>query len=133
MIAKATPKGKSFHGIINYIFHGRKEDRGNAQKEPEIITYSDNVEIPAWAEDTEGIKRLIASFQNRAKYHDRYDSNRAYVGHHILSFSQQDMMILSESQIINITNQYIKDAGLNDTQYVAISHQDTVILYLTDV
>jgi hypothetical protein len=35
------------------------------------------------------------------------------------------MMILSESQIINITNQYIKDAGLNDTQYVAISHQDT--------
>jgi hypothetical protein len=32
MIAKATPKGKSFHGIINYIFHGRKEDRGNAQK-----------------------------------------------------------------------------------------------------
>jgi hypothetical protein len=125
MIAKATPKGKSFHGIINYIFHGRKEDRGNAQKEPKIIAYSDNVELPAWSEDTEGIKRMIGSFQKQTKFHDNYTHERPYVGHHILSFSQEDMMILSESQIRDITNQYIKDAGLSDTQYVAISHQDT--------
>jgi hypothetical protein len=37
MIAKATPKGKSFHGIINYIFYGRKEDRGNAQKSLKLL------------------------------------------------------------------------------------------------
>jgi hypothetical protein len=36
MIAKATPKGKSFHGIINYIFHGRKEDRAMLKKNPKL-------------------------------------------------------------------------------------------------
>ena len=125
MITKATPRGKSFHGIINYIFHGRREDKGNAQKKPEVITYSDNLEIPAWAEDKEGIKRMIESFQNQTRYHQNFDPNKAYVGHHILAFSQEDMKVLSEAQITDITNQYIKDAGLNDTQYVAISHQDT--------
>ncbi|MGX7689392.1 relaxase/mobilization nuclease domain-containing protein [Flectobacillus roseus] len=125
MIAKATPKGKSFHGIINYIFHGRREDNGNTQKKPEIITYSDNLEIPAWAEDKKGIKRMIESFQNQTKYHQNFDPNKAYVGHHILAFSQEDMKTLSGAQITDITNQYIKDAGLDNTQYVAIGHQDT--------
>jgi hypothetical protein len=55
---------------------------------------------------------MIGSFQKQTKFHDNYATERAYVGHHILSFSQEDMMILSESQITDITNQYIKDAGL---------------------
>jgi hypothetical protein len=73
--------------------------------------YADNLEIPAWAEDNEGIKRMIASFQNRAKYHDRYDSNRPYVGHHILCFSQEDLQVLSMETIYQIVDEYIIDAG----------------------
>jgi hypothetical protein len=82
--------------------------------------YADNLEIPAWAEDTEGIKRMTASFQNRAKYHDRYDSNRAYVGHHILCFSQEDLQVLSRETIYQIVDEYIIDAGWADTQYIAV-------------
>ena len=118
MIAKATPKGKSFRGIINYLFNGRLEGRGTAA--------SSNLELPVSEDDTEGIDRLIDDFINQSKCHADYQSNtKAYVGHHIIAFSKEDMSLLSEEEKKGIIQQYIRDAGLKDTQYIAVSHEDT--------
>jgi len=37
-------KGKSFEGLINYLFEGRLKDKGAVNKCTEIISYSDNSE-----------------------------------------------------------------------------------------
>jgi hypothetical protein len=126
MIAKATPKGKSFKGIINYLFKGRLEGRGTIQKNPTVITSSNNLELPVSEDDVEGINRLIDDFVNQSKFHADYQSNtKLFVGHHIISFSKEDMLILNEVQIKEIIQQYVLDAGLKDTQYIAVSHEDT--------
>ena len=126
MIAKATPKGKSFRAIINYLFKGKLETRGKVEKQATVLSASQNLIVPRDNDDDEGILRLIAYFNNQARSHREYDSNtKAYVGHHIISFSQDDMRTLSEEQKKEIVEQYVKDAGLDATQYIAVSHEDT--------
>jgi hypothetical protein len=126
MIAKATPKGKSFRGIINYLFKGRLEGRGVIEKNATVMAASNNLELPVSEDDIEGIDRLISDFVNQSKCHADYQSNtKSYVGHHIISFSKEDMPLLNEEQKKEIIQQYIKDTGLKDTQYVAVSHDDT--------
>jgi hypothetical protein len=126
MIAKATPKGKSFRGIINYLFKGRLEGRGTIEKNATVMAASNNLELPVSEDDDEGIDRLISDFVNQSKCHSDYQSNtKSYVGHHIISFSKDDMLLLNEEQRREIIQQYINDAGLNDTQYIAVSHDDT--------
>lgn len=129
MIAKATPKGKSFKGIINYVYNGRLENRGLDEKNAKIIIASDNIELPYSKDDRDGIERLILSFENQAHTHKNYDYENAYVGHHILSFSKEDIKLLSEENIGNICKQYLKDSGLDNTQYVVLSHDDTDIFH----
>jgi Relaxase/Mobilisation nuclease domain len=125
MITKATPKGKSFKGIVNYLFNGRLEGREIADKKATIIADSGNLELPRDNQDDEGIKRLIKCFNNQAMSHEDYSHTKTYVGHHIISFSKDDMILLSEKERKEIVEQYISDAGLKNTQYVAVSHEDT--------
>ena len=125
MIAKATPKGKSFHGIVNYLFKGRLENRGKVEKHARVLCSSSNLEIPYNHDDEEGIQRLIDDFSNQAKLHSDFEYDKAYVGHHIISFSQDDMRLLNEEQKQEIIQQYVRDAGLDATQYIAVSHEDT--------
>lgn len=125
MIAKATDKGKSFKGIINYLFKGKLEGRGAADKKATIIADSGDLELPVDSEDHEGIKRLIDDFVNQTQSHEDYEPTKPYVGHHIISFSKEDMLLLNEEQKKEIIEQYITDAGLKNTQYIAVSHEDT--------
>jgi len=130
MIAKATPKGKSFKAILNYIYNGKLDNRGKIQKKPEVVSYSNNIEIPLNEDDQESLDRLTKNFHNQAKSHKDFDHEKPYVGHHILSFGKEDMMALNKSKIADIVNQYIQDAGLKNTQYIAVSHQDTDVFHV---
>ncbi len=125
MIAKATAKGKSFQGIVNYLFKGRLAQRGKQEKQAKILRASSNLELPYNHEDEVGISRLIKNFTQQTKHHKGYQPDRAYVGHHILSFSQDDIRLLNSEDINAIVVQYIQDSGLQDTQYIAVSHEDT--------
>ncbi|NBB26985.1 relaxase/mobilization nuclease domain-containing protein [Cellulophaga sp. BC115SP] len=130
MIAKATPKGKSFKAILNYIYNGKLDNRGKIQKKPEVVSYSNNIEIPLNEDDLESLNRLTKDFHNQAKAHKDFDYNKPYVGHHVLSFGKEDMVLLNKSQIADVVNQYIQDMGLRNTQYIAVSHHDTDVFHV---
>ncbi len=126
MVGVVSKKGKSFAGLINYLFEGRLAGRGSVNKRPEIVSHAENVRVPFGVEDTLGRTRLIADLINQAKSHRSYgDNSTKYVGEHILSFTQEDIKKLEKNQITALCEQYIKDAGLDNTQYVAVSHSDT--------
>jgi len=126
MVGVVSEKGKSFEGLINYLFEGRLKDRGSANKRPEIVSHAENLRIPFGIEDKVGRNRLISDLINQAKLHRNYgDYSTKYVGEHILSFTEKDVKKLGKDQIKELCKQYVKDAGIDKTQYVAISHADT--------
>lgn len=51
MIAKATAKGKSFQGIVNYLFKGRLAQRGQQEKQAKVLCASPDLELPRWSEN----------------------------------------------------------------------------------
>jgi hypothetical protein len=114
MITKVLPKSKSFKSSIISVEGKWMKLKKNF--EPIIMCYSNNLEIPAWSEDNEGIKRMIGGFENQTRFHQNFDPNRPYVGHHILCFSQEDLQVLSMETIYQI-EEYIMDAGWEDTIY----------------
>lgn len=125
MIAKVMPKGKSFLKLIHRIFDH------DSSKSIEVEVHSGNIEIPFDREDTYTINRMIDGFVNQTKYHAGYDPNRAYVGYHILCFSQIDMELLhGEEEIKQMLEKYILEMGLHATQYVAISHKTAERFYV---
>ncbi len=92
MVGVVSEKGKSFEGLINYLFEGRLKDRGSANKRPEIVSHAENVRIPFGVADKVGRNRLISDLINQAKLHRNYgDYSTKYVGEHILSFTEEDI------------------------------------------
>ena len=131
MVAVVSNKGSFFKGLINYVYHGRLKDRGSVNKKPDVIAFSDNLRIPYGAEDKIGQKRLIDDFIDQAENHRNYGDNKTkYVGEHILSFRNEEAEKLGKDKIKELCEQYILDAGLNKTQYLAISHGDTDIFHV---
>ncbi|MEA5402960.1 relaxase/mobilization nuclease domain-containing protein [Arcicella sp. DC2W] len=126
MVGVVSEKGKSFEGLINYLFEGRLKDRGSANKRPEIVSHSENVRVPFGVEDKVGRNRLISDLISQAKLHRNYgDHSTKYIGEHILSFTEEDIKKLGKDQIKKLCEQYVKDADIDRTQYVAVSHADT--------
>lgn len=127
MTATSHPKGSSFGNAINYIYEGRLDE--HKDKKEELILHSDNIIVPRDAEDLKGRNMLKADFISQAEQHKYYGNDasnkRKYVGHHSLNFSASDMQKLKPRQIQQITADYIKDAGLENTQYIAVAHRDT--------
>lgn len=127
MTATSHPKGSSFGNAINYIYEGRLDE--HKDKKEELILHSDNIIVPRDAEDLKGRNMLKADFISQAEHHKYYGNDtsnrRKYVGHHSLNFSASDMQKLKPKQIQQITADYIKDAGLDSTQYIAVAHRDT--------
>jgi hypothetical protein len=70
---------------------------------------------------------MKADFISQAEAHKQYgnENRKNYVGHHSLNFSASDMVGLSPKKIEQITGDYIKDAGIDQTQYIAVGHRDT--------
>jgi hypothetical protein len=127
MLAKSTNAGSSFSGVIDYFYEGKMADRGKANKQAKVVCASDNVRIPFGTNDLKTRALLKQDFINQAKLHRTYgyEENKKYVGQHILSFTEKDTRGLSQDKLKDITENYIKLAGLDKTQFVAFSHKDT--------
>jgi Relaxase/Mobilisation nuclease domain len=131
MVAIISQKGKMFSGLINYLYQGKLVERGATNKQANVIIHSDNLRVPYGVEDEIGRKRLIDDFIDQAKSHKNYgDNTTKYVGEHILSFKIGEMEQLGKDKIKELCEQYVKDAGINETQYIAISHGDTDIFHI---
>jgi Relaxase/Mobilisation nuclease domain len=131
MVAIVSQKGKMFRGLINYLYEGKLEIRGATNKQAKVIIYADNLRIPYGIEDGIGRKRLIDDFIDQAKSHKNYgDNTTKYVGEHILSFKSGEMESLGSEKIRELCKQYVQDAGLDKTQYIAVSHGDTDIFHI---
>jgi Relaxase/Mobilisation nuclease domain len=131
MVAIVSQKGKMFKGLINYLYEGKLLNRGAINKKAEVIIYSDNLRIPYGVEDEIGRKSLIEDFIDQAKSHRNYgDNTTKYVGEHILSFKTGEMEYLGREKMKELCNQYVKDAGIDNTQYIAVSHSDTDIFHI---
>jgi Relaxase/Mobilisation nuclease domain len=131
MVAIVSNKGMMFKGLINYLYEGKLADRGTTNKQAEVIIYSDNLRIPYGVEDDIGRKRLIEDFIDQAKSHKNYgDNTTKYVGEHILSFKKGEIEKLGIEKIAELCHQYVKDAGIDKTQYLAVSHGDTDIFHI---
>ncbi|MEY4541449.1 MAG: hypothetical protein RLZZ306_3206 [Bacteroidota bacterium] len=131
MVVIVSQKGKMFKGLINYLYEGKLANRGAINKQAEVIIHSDNLRIPFGVEDEIGRIRLIEDFIDQAKSHKNYgDNTTQYVGEHILSFKTGEFERLGKDKIKELCEQYVKDAGIDKTQYIAISHGDTDIFHI---
>lgn len=132
MLAKANQSGKGFSGKIDYLYDGKLEDRGAIEKGTKVISHSDNIRVPNGADDNLTRSLLKEDFIEQAKQHKDYgkDKNSAYVGEHILSFTADDRKQLDPEKLKAITDEYIKMAGIDKTQYLAVTHHDTENLHV---
>lgn len=132
MLAKANTSGKGFSGKIDYLYEGKLVDRGSDEKKATVITHSDNIRVPYGFDDKKSRELMKTDFIDQAKQHKDYGNgkNSAYVGEHILSFTQEDRKKLNPENLKAITDEYVKMAGIDKTQFVAISHNDTDNLHV---
>ncbi|MCU0325778.1 MAG: relaxase/mobilization nuclease domain-containing protein [Spirosomaceae bacterium] len=132
MLAKANQSGKGFSGKIDYLYDGKLEDRRAIEKGTKVISHSDNIRVPNGADDKLTRSLLKEDFIEQAKQHKDYgkDKNSAYVGEHILSFTADDRKKLDPEKLKAITDEYIKMAGIDKTQYLAVTHHDTENLHV---
>lgn len=132
MLAKANATGKGFGGKIDYLYDGKLEDRGAVEKGTKVITHSDNIRVPNGADDKLTRNLMKADFIEQTKQHKDYgkDKNSAFVGEHILSFTADDRKKLDPEKLRGITEEYIKMAGIDKTQYLAVTHHDTENLHV---
>ena len=122
MIVHATPAGKVIAGIVNYVYDGKLAERKTADKQAEVLIHSDNLRIPRDADDKVGRRNLVKDFR---KQEGNYKEGIANVGMHIISFNQDDLKKLNKAEIASICQEYVSMAGLENTQYFGVTHNDT--------
>lgn len=103
MIGKIT-KGRSFSGLIKYVL-GKEDAR---------LLYSEGIL-------TESNMDINNSFYLQAKMNPRL---KIKVGHISLSFSPRDKERFTDELMIGIAQEYLRDMGITDTQYIIVRHQD---------
>lgn len=125
MVGKVTQPGNSFDDVTEYIYNGRVQDRKANEKRAMIIDTSPDLIHPIDAKDKEAINFLKAQFKTQSETYKNFDTNGRYVGHHVLSFSQEEIKNLTADKMKEFTNSYLKLMNLNNTQYFAVTHNDT--------
>lgn len=125
MIARNLKAGKFSDGLINYAFEGKELE--HKDKAAEVLRYSADLLVPFSSKDVAGIAELKRDFNNRTKTYlmKNPDNKNALIGHQILSFTQEDVEKLKDRGIFKVLDDYIKLASLEQTQYIAIKHNDT--------
>jgi hypothetical protein len=128
MISKILSAGKGVTGKVNYLFEGRLDDRKAIDKKAAVITHSYNITVPYKADDARARNQLIADFKDQAAKHKKPEN---FVGEHVLSFTKLDKSLTNDSEKTKaIVEDYIKEMGLSNTQYLALSHKDTDIYHV---
>lgn len=125
MIARNLKAGKFSDGLINYAFEGKELE--HKDKAAEVLRYSKDLLVPFSSKDAAGIAELKRDFNNRTKTYltKNPDNKNALIGHQILSFTKEDAEKLKEKGMVQALDDYIKLANLEQTQYIAIKHNDT--------
>lgn len=122
MIVHATPAGEGIAGIVNYVYDGKLAERQTADKKAEVLLHSDNLRMPRDTDDKVGRRNLVKDFKGQESKSSKNTSN---VGMHIISFSNDDMKKLDKAEITSICQEYVIMAGLENTQYFGVTHNDT--------
>lgn len=133
MIAKAIAPGSGFGGTTDYIYDGKLKTREENDKKAAVILHSDNLRVAYSHAQKEQRKQMKRDFISQAEKHRDYgqgDKKGKYVGHHVLSFSEEDHKKLTPGLLKEITKEYVEMAGLNKTQFAAISHDDTNLKHI---
>lgn len=123
MVAKSK-SGSGIGGIINYLFDGEMkkqqllQDLLMAEKQATVLL-CEGLSEPLNASDLAGRKALVNDFKMQASLNPNLRKN---VQHTILSFAKTDSV--SVEKMVSISADYIKRAGLSNTQYIAIRHED---------
>ncbi len=104
MMAKIV-KGKAFKGVINYILDKEKNTR--------IIDF-DGLRMKSKAS-------LIRSFVIQASLNERVSKSVCHIS---LDFSAQDKDKLSNALMVQIARDYMKQMGIENTQYIIARHFD---------
>ena len=123
MIVKAITPSVGIGGLTNYLFDGKEEGRKADKKKAEVLLQSDNIRVPRDGFDLDGRAYLKSDFHAQEELNQSKD--KANVGMHIISFTNEDLRDLKKQDIINITKDYIELTGLTNTQYYAVAHNDT--------
>lgn len=127
MIATAAKEGNSVSNLIEYLYSGREEGHKAADKQASMITKHALLPSPRDYTDRAAIDRLKKDFQAPMLQYNKKNNSpkRERMGHHVLSFSKDDMKHMTAEKVKTITEDYIKLAGLDKTQHFAVSHHDT--------
>lgn len=128
MNIKVVKHRSSFSNTINYAYDGKLEKGQDKvlDKKPEVILHSKNVIAPYDKEDKQGRKVLIQQFEKQNLW-GKNDISKP-CGHESLNFNPQDK--ISDEKLEAVTRDYIQKRGLENTQYIAIKHQDTKHLHV---
>jgi Relaxase/Mobilisation nuclease domain len=123
MIIKSK-MGSGIRGTIDYLFDGEKQEQGaeqakQQQEKQAKVLLCEGLSEPMDAWDLAGRKALVKDFKMQAELNP---SLRKNVQHTIISFAKTDP--ISPEKMVSVSEDYIKRAGLSNTQYIAIRHED---------
>lgn len=113
--------GSGFKGTIMYQYEGRKNEN-DKDKRSEILM-SNEVYLPKSHDDKDGRKEMIKSFVQHAK--ELNPNFKNVVQHTVISFAKEDEKKIDEDLMKNVVGDYLKKAGLQNSQYVVFIHNDT--------
>jgi hypothetical protein len=125
MIAKNLKAGKYSDGLIDYAFQGREE--AHKDKVASVLRHSEDLLVPFSAADKEGIRELKHDFNERTiKYvRENPECKKSLIGHQVLSFTTDDVKQLGEAGVLKALDDYLILAGMQQTIFIAIRHEDT--------
>ena len=103
MIGKIT-KGGSFKGCVKYVL----------DKEKAELLFADGVLLGS-------DENIINGFETQRQLKPEISKP---VGHISLSFSPQDAPRLSDKALIRLAQEYLKEMGIDNTQYIIVRHND---------
>ena len=123
MIIKSK-MGSGIRGTIDYLFDGEKQEQqaeqAKQQQEKQAkVLLCEGLSEPMDAWDLAGRKALVKDFKMQSELNP---SLRKNVQHTVISFAKTDP--ISPEKMVSVSEDYIKRAGLSNTQYIAIRHED---------
>lgn len=123
MIIKSK-MGSGIRGTIDYLFDGEKQEKQaeqvkQQQEKQAKVLLCEGLSEPMDSWDLAGRKALVKDFKMQAELNP---SLRKNVQHTVISFAKTDP--ISPEKMVLVSEDYIKRAGLSNTQYIAIRHED---------
>jgi hypothetical protein len=111
--------GKSFRGVLQYLFEGRKQD---SKQEQELAMQNKKAEVLAYNQCFGDKKQLIREFIEVSKLNPKVSRP---VFHCSISFAHADAGKLDLQDKIDMVEKLAQKFGFQNNLYVVIAHNDT--------